>query len=511
MSNSCDPSNTLITKKQLLFTYNRNSNSVNDLNKKMQFSYIVRNSKSANLSKKTTTALTFCLTREVIYLFGNTNAEYLLDGLINWVIVGNLNIERNYLGGAIINNRNIYAIGGCVFSTINSEATECLNSVETFDVQNRDFVWRVSNLVLPTVRAHFKAIEYNNKLYCIGGINSTPCSLISTIDVLENNSFSTLDSSNNLLDTPITLLPLPDKTSVVDFSLYKNQPSENPFLYNTAFRQQIEAGVRISFNPPTDPFYIWNDASGGIPNVPTLPLSPTSPFNWVGRRRGHSLSVYNGSIYIIGGCSMIDNLYEPVPLPGYIFPYGYEVDFSMGYFYFSVFTYDGITPNLIAGNNWNYSSILNRTRCFHDSIVYQGKIYVMGGLTKSGVYVDVSDNDGAGSYTLLNSYRISEKINDFVSAGSNIEYTKQVEVFDGISWTIHPEQTIKNRVGANAVLFKDKIYLVGGTDENGNYVSQPEYFDGTSWTLDTSSTNFSYVFPGQMPAAISTRQQNIFS
>jgi len=135
----------------------------------------------------------------------------------------------------------------------------------------------------------------------------------------------------------------------------------------------------------------------------------------------------------------------------------------------------------------------------------------MGGLTKSGVYVDVSDNAGAGPYTRLDAYPTSEKMNDFVAAGSNVEYTRQVEVFDGISWTIHPEQTIKNRVGANAVLFKDKIYLVGGTDENGNYVSQPEYFDGTSWTLDTSNTNFSYVFPREMPLAVSTRQQNIFS
>ena len=505
MSNSCDPPNTLITKKQLLFTYNRNSSLVNVLNKKMQFSYIVRNSKSANLSKKTTTALTFCLTREVIYLFGNNTTEYLLDGLVNWVIVGNLNIERNYLGGAIINNSNIYALGGCVFSTINSAATECLNSIEIFDVQNRDFVWRVSNLVLPTVRAHFKAIVYNNKLYCIGGLNSTPCSLISTIDVLENNSFSTLDSSHNLLDTPTILLPLPDKTFLIDYKLYNNQPIDNPFLYNTAFRQQIEAGVRKTHAPPTDPFYVWNDASGGIPIAPIL--SPTSPFNWVGRRRGHSLSVYNGSIYIIGGCSMIDNLHEPVPVSGYNIPYDYKVDYSMGYFYFSVFTYDGITLNSTAGNYWNYSSILNRTRCFHDSIVYQGKIYVMGGLTKSGVYVDTLQ----GTDTYLDAYTTSEKMNDFVAAGSNVDYTKQVEVFDGISWTIHPEETIKNRVGANAVLFKDKIYLVGGTDENGNYVSQPEYFDGTSWTLDTSSTNFSYVFPTQMPVAISTQQKNIFS
>ena len=102
------------------------------------------------------------------------------------------------------------------------------------------------------------------------------------------------------------------------------------------------------------------------------------------------------------------------------------------------------------GVRWVDAPSLLTTRSDHSAVVFQGKLYVIGGINRLGERLDT------------------------------------VDVFDGERWKASFPMSTK-RINFAAVVFQDKLYAIGGEEENfGNSIATVEVFDGVRWSQTPS-------------------------
>lgn len=158
----------------------------------------------------------------------------------------------------------------------------------------------------------------------------------------------------------------------------------------------------------------------------TLP----SEANMFGRAR-HCAQVYRGAIYVMGGVVAS--------------PFGVTITKSVQYF----------------NGTWTTAPAMAQPRWRASSVVFNDRIYVIGGLSVIGDLSVIALQDRA---TL-----------------------SSVEVFDGAAWTTLEGNLTIGRFSASAVVFRGSIYLFGGQKARGSVadsaVASTDVFDGEKWTV----------------------------
>ena len=147
-------------------------------------------------------------------------------------------------------------------------------------------------------------------------------------------------------------------------------------------------------------------------------------------RQGHSTVLFNDNFLITGGSTI-----------------GTEESFAN-------------SQNSTDGISWNSVPANYTARTFHGSVVYDGKVWLFGGYNHQA------------STTLSSIYNISD-----ISPES--------------SWDLVTDSPgFKSRSAYTSVVFKDKMYLIGGTDISTSLASVLSSTDGLSWKTKTATAQF---------------------
>ena len=183
------------------------------------------------------------------------------------------------------------------------------------------------------------------------------------------------------------------------------------------------------------------DATAGTWSTTAIPALPEE-------RSSHSSVVVDGKIYVIGGFTGLSSTVSP-----------------------SVLVFDTANP----GAGWVASASLNTPRYGHSSVVFNGKIYVIGGYDGITYFnsVEVFDpaNPGAGWVPgpSLNFARYSHSsvvLNGYIytTGGTTLTKLSSVEVYDpnlGI-WVQNGEIPYSGISSHTAEALNGKYYLIGG-------------------------------------------------
>jgi len=317
-----------------------------------------------------------------------------------------------------------------------------------FDVRAQSGAW-IKKATIPTPRVGSSACVINDKIYVLGGINS------SYSDIAANETYDPLTNiweEKQPLPTPRGFL----SSAVVDGIIYAVGGG-----YPTSTKK-LEA-----YNPVTN---TWTPKADM--------LSP---------RRGAIAGVVDGIIYNIGGnysernCEAYDpntNIWTsktPMPVAGgmvsatisngliYVFGGGYYASFK------SVYVYNPQT------DTWTQKQNMPTPRFAFQTYLVNGKIYAIGG------------SQGEGN-TLAT-----------------------VEVYDPVNdtWETKPNMPFKSCVFAGAVV-NSKIYVIGGTSDwvtGGNEIW--EYDPNAPLNCSPNVINFGNVLVGRSSNTISVTIENI--
>lgn len=175
-----------------------------------------------------------------------------------------------------------------------------------------------------------------------------------------------------------------------------------------------------------------------------------------------------GEVKIFDGSSFIDGIQLPqefANIPGLSAVVYKDEIYFIGDSNGSVFIFDGST--------WRTGTSMIKPTMGASSVVYNGKIYVMGGID-----IASQSQDGASQ--------------SFIG-------TTDVQVFDGDSWSLGPPLN-NERVLSSAVVYNNKIYVIGGSSTLGSLgYKTVEVFNGTSW-VSGPSLNISRYFYTYYPA-----------
>lgn len=502
MSDNCPPPLNLFTKKQLLFTYNTNANSVRDPSDPLKYSYIVRNSLSANISRKTKNVLKFCAYNQNIYIIAGENSiveKYIFDPnnrFTDFKSFASITKPRYYLSAHYFDLNElswIMVFGG---KRIKPPLPTGLltnvypRTVEYFDLENPDDGWKVSSVEMVYPRAkHTSQIlsgqsmlsstsypddsiswEPKNSIYLIGGTDNYTSPgktfLVSPIDVYVPNLGSKFLGpayfESSLVGSPLasdfTTNPgILDRFQAVQFRIQPCSAIYKGKLYliggQTASPRQADANNHPITRCSSTVFYLDRTLS----TIPGYPVSRPNPpeIDRVGSE----------GVYSEGAVASPFTNWFPAGWTGSAFPS------------------DWPTPSgvLDSGPYQPGDHCLQVRRVGAGASVLGNFLYVAGGSNAGQNLMEDTDD-------LLPLYQYA---------------LDSVEYYDGVSWKFAPSMNYK-RYGARLITFNNLLYAIGGQDENGNFVSQMETFDPTQWFVFpkepwrlTSITNNTHPFgPG---------------
>ena len=331
--NPCGNPRTLFEKKQLLFTFNTNANSVNDVSKKKAFSYIVRNAKSSNISRKTKNALTFCAYRENLYIIGGQNRSverYTFDPndkLTRWDPFVNLPIPLQDLTAQYYKTNQynfLVTLGGeSVQQSIRDIITYNLNNTSEGWVQNR---FDISlNLIRQNLTSNLLTVNNIKYIYVMGGVNDPligPTTVVPQMERYNVTGCEILDSTFDLSGNDINrtgaayterfqyVHPRRNAGSVVyNGKIHIIGGGSRGRILSTVFYLDLE-NTRSNPDGSTTRWFPlgWDgDFPGGSGSQPwTVPVGSDGPYapgdyNLQTKRQGCGAAVYNGYIYVAGG------------------------------------------------------------------------------------------------------------------------------------------------------------------------------------------------------------------
>lgn len=339
-----------------------------------------------------------------------------------------------------------------------------------------DDIWTTDDSTLSPVRRRGIAFGYNGFLYALTGYNSG--------ETLNDLLFAKIDVSTGAIDSfsesAVTVLPRWDSSGIIN----------NGYVYTLG---GCSSGVPpqncVTMNRTVQTFQLYNNYSGG-------PASYGASANlFTTDRIGASSAVYNGYIYIAGGCTSAtdcttatDNVqYATIDATsGAIGAWANTTDSTLpavrtwgqlevagGTLYYiggqdSTSTneqstvYYG-TPSSGDVSSWNTASNgLPAARTKHGATVWNNRLYVTGGL----------DGSAAVSTTVY--------ISPSLSAGGDISS----------AWSSSTAFNVA-RSGTTAVAYANNLYIFGGHDGT-KYLNDVQFTqinsDGTidSWSYTTS-------------------------
>lgn len=535
----CDPPLTLGTKKELLLTYNTNSNSVISVSKKLAFSYIVRNSASKGITRRTRTNLSFCAFRSNMYIIGGGPGES--GKYVEYYIYNQTNRKTGVRTGPFmvvarrdavyeLYNNKIYAISGIPIEG------SYLDNFEILNVNSTDFTWKIaldgsgSEMLLPgqfeggpagIAYAQSGQINYGgiNSIIIVGGTSTVDTAL--TIPVVYNeivNEWKRADETYVLRDVAPDLVPIPDNSpSVITTEEYLRIST------NTAYYQLRELEVipgwrgyqpfmnYTNVTATCNNFRRVKDSWSGVIQYSDFPpkyenLPEKSSLRYIGNRVGHSITKFKGKTLVIGGHHKTDTI---------------STD---DFIYLTIFSLEEDSTVDLSENiktRWKYYTCLPTPRAGHTSISYNylGKesLFIIGGLEGTVYTGGVSSlkappvtkySNGNQLYQPKYNKGHVDKDGNYVWPYYNISSppidpsgvitwpTKdavaptKVIYYDGTNWITLRGELNYQRIEPRSVIFVDRIYVIGGRDPTTNlYIDTPEYYDIQRgiWILDLTN------------------------
>jgi len=197
----------------------------------------------------------------------------------------------------------------------------------------------------------------------------------------------------------------------------------------------------------------------------------TNPRTMNQGRSFHASVLYNGYIYVTGGASSLNSSISSVEYYNISYP---------------------LHPV------WTNTNNMVNPRNRHSAVVYDNKIYVMGGETSINtdsnsfeVFNETTNTWTLGTTTMSTtrsqhaSVVYDGKIYTIGGKSHGFGYLKSVDVFDGSSWSLSSAELSNTRTKHSAVVYDNKIYVIGGIVD-GVQSDTIEVFDGNSWTLLTT-------------------------
>ncbi len=163
-------------------------------------------------------------------------------------------------------------------------------------------------------------------------------------------------------------------------------------------------------------------------------------------------------------------------------------------------------------NTWKKAAVSSdalNARTGHSSVVFDEKMWVIGGYTYGEVFKDVKYSTDGSNWNVATEdaafgeiYGHSTVVFDdkmWIIGGWNGTENRQDVWFssDGTSWSLATEEAaFPGRVGHKSVVFKDKMWVMGGRVRNDGK-SLGDFFgdvwfstDGVNWSMATESADF---------------------
>lgn len=326
--------------------------------------------------------------------------------------IPNLLTARNGLKTVEYNDK-IYIIGG-------ENNLEFYSNVEVYDIKNNS--WEVKS-PMPTPRKNFAMLLVDNEIYCLGGITA-------------NGPTNKVEIYNIETDTWRSGKDLTSSKGYIDGAFY----NDNIYLFGGASDENLSPTNTIS------KYNIKTQSEELLDNV-SLPID----------LMGYSLIQNGDKVYITGGSTKGDFISD------------------------SVFMYNLLT------NNFDEIGKLNTARRHHSSILYKNQILTFGGeisesnsfetIDKTEIF-DLNSNISSENISMDSSRKLfaTQTIDDklYIIGGSNkkntslsdistynLEYIHKPSVLNSNSTTskidvyIKPENTLSLSVDTNSVTFED--------------------------------------------------------
>ena len=196
-------------------------------------------------------------------------------------------------------------------------------------------------------------------------------------------------------------------------------------------------------------------------------------------RMGHTSVNFNNMIFVIGGS---------------------------GYFFYNDIWHSPdlkVTPTPYPGMTWFQatSSAAFQGRAGQKSVVFDNKMWVIGGTTNDGRKNDIwSSADGVNWILATDAAAFSERTghacvvykNRIWLIGGGYHNNDVWSTSDGVTWTrVTGAAAFPGRSGHTALVFNDKMWVIGG-EYNSGYLNDAWYStDGVSWIQATGAAAFS--------------------
>ncbi len=141
-------------------------------------------------------------------------------------------------------------------------------------------------------------------------------------------------------------------------------------------------------------------------------------------------------------------------------------------------------------------------RQYHDVVVFNNELYLIGGYDGSFYYNDVwKSSDGATWTKVIDQAQFSGRYSHSVVVfnnelyfigGESIGYNRLSDVWkssDGVTWTeVTGNAQFPGRFGHSVVVFNNELYLIGGLDNGSFYLNDVwKSSDGIDWTEVTAT------------------------
>jgi hypothetical protein len=158
------------------------------------------------------------------------------------------------------------------------------------------------------------------------------------------------------------------------------------------------------------------------------------------------------------------------------------------------------------GTDWNLAVSKLYPRAYHSSVVFNGKMWILGG---SGAFYfnDVLSSDNGGDWEIVSGQNITPWSGRY--GHTSVVFDNKIWVIggvddsdfkndvwyssDGINWTLVTDTALwSGRYYHTSVVFDNKIWIIGGWDNNWSLKNDVWYSsDGVNWTLATDNAPWS--------------------
>jgi N-acetylneuraminic acid mutarotase len=374
------------------------------------------------------------------------------DGTIGtWTATTSFTTARSY-HASVVSNGYLYILGGYTGSYLSNVQYAPINSDGTVGS------WATTTPMSPGASSGHTAIAYNGYMYTMGGYNGS-----------YQNAVSYTRINNGGLGTTGTW------ASTTSFTTDRDEHASvayNGYVYIT--------GGSSYGNPKNDVQYAPINSNGTIGTW-------TATTSFTTARYGHTSVVYNGYLYVIGGT------------------------YSLSTQFLNDVQYAPINSNGTVGT-WTATTSFTTARRGHTSVVYNGYLYVIGGMQGGGAYNDVQyapiNSDGtvgtwntATSLSVARVHHTSVVYNGYLYViGGYIRDDVQYAPINSNgtigTWTATTSFTTA-RYGHTSVAYNGYLYLLGGLNSSGGRSDvqyAPINSNGTigTWTATTSLASVNY-------------------